>query len=78
MDALFNQLTANLSVEGEWRAGTQFPQPLSANSIGQSPKAEYRNVRGVSFAGRDVFREGPITTDLDSSKLPISGEVVAS
>ena len=39
-DALFNQLAADLNVEGEWRAGTQFPQPLSANRIRQSPKAE--------------------------------------
>jgi len=56
-DPLFNQFAANFNVEREWCTGTQFRQPLFANRIGKSPKAEYRNVHGVSFAGRGVFYE---------------------
>jgi len=40
-DAIFNQLAADFNVEGERRAGTQFAEPLSANRIRKSPKAEY-------------------------------------
>jgi hypothetical protein len=39
--ALFIQLAEDFSVEVEWRAGTQFHQPLSANPIRKSPKAEH-------------------------------------
>lgn len=41
LDAIFNQLVADFNVEGSWRARTQFPQPLFANRIRKSPKAEY-------------------------------------
>src|ERR1019366_9446272 len=53
----FNQLVANFDVIGEWRAWAQLPEPLFGNQIRQSPKAEYENVNGVSFAGRRVFDE---------------------
>jgi len=56
-DAIFNQFASDFNVEWEWRAGTQFRQPLSADRIRKSLKAEYRNVHGVSFAGRGVFYE---------------------
>lgn len=39
-DAILDQVAADFDVMREWRAGTQFPQPLSADQIRKFPEAE--------------------------------------
>jgi hypothetical protein len=55
--AIFNQLASDFDVVWKWSAGAQFAEPLFSSQIRESPKAEYRNVDGVSFARRRVFDE---------------------
>jgi hypothetical protein len=50
-----DQFVADFHVIWQWSAWTQLPEPLLGNRIWKSPKAEYRNVNGESFARAQVF-----------------------